>query len=71
MTFEEFKKEVNKDMYDITEIAYMAAEIEWDIDDLDSIPEATIKALSYLSSIEEAENIFKDFLKSKGIKTHD
>jgi len=71
MTFEEFKKEVERDMYDITEIAYMAAEIDWDINDLDSIPEATVKALSYLSSIEEAENIFKDFLKSKGIKTHD
>ena len=68
MTFEEFKKEVNKDMYDITEIAYMAAELPWIGDDPD---EATIKALSYPSSIEEAENIFKDFLKSKGIKTHD
>jgi len=71
MIFEEFKKEVEKDMYDITEIAYMATEINWDIDDLDSIPETTIKALSYLSSIEEAENIFKDFLTSKGIKTHE
>jgi hypothetical protein len=68
MTFEEFKKEVNKDMYDITEIAYMAAEIPTDVEEIDDL---TIKALSYLSSIEEAENIFKDFLKSKGIKTHD
>jgi hypothetical protein len=68
MTFEEFKKEVNKDMYDITEIAYMAAEIASDIEEIDDL---TIKALSYLSSIEEAENNFKDFLKSKGIKTHD
>lgn len=68
MTFEEFKKEVNKDMYDITEIAYMAAEIPWDGDDPH---EATIKGLSYLTSIEDAENLFKDFLESKGIKTHD
>lgn len=68
MTFEEFKKEVEKDYYAIDEIAYMAAEIVWNGKDPH---EATIKALSYLSSIEEAENIFKDFLKTKGIKINE
>jgi maleate cis-trans isomerase len=64
MTFEEFKKEVEKDYYAIDEIAYMASEV-------DEINDLTIKALSYLSSIEEAENNFKDFLKTKGIEIND
>lgn len=65
MTFEEFKKEVARDMYDINEIAYMAAEIASDVEEIDDM---TIKALSYLSSIEEAEDIFKEFLKTKGVE---
>jgi hypothetical protein len=72
MTFEEFKKEVERgdgDMYNITEIAYKAAEVDWNNKDLnESPPEIVIKALSYLTLIEEAENIFRDFLKSKGIE---
>ena len=47
----------------------MAAEIDWDSDNEDeSPPQEIIKALSYLSSIEEAEDTFRDFLKSKGIE---
>lgn len=65
MTFEEFKKEVEKGIYyNIEEIAYMAAEISGTTGEID---EMTIKSLSFLTSVEEAEDIFKKFLESKGI----
>ena len=68
MTFEEFKKEVARDIYDINEIAYMAAEIASNAEEIDDV---IIKALSYLSSIEKTEDAFKEFLETKGIKIND
>lgn len=64
MTFEEFKKEIEKGTYNTEDIACMAAEISGTTGEID---EMTIKALSFLTSVEEAEDIFKNFLKSKGI----
>ena len=69
MTFEEFKKEVEKGYYAIDEIAYMCADIASEIStNKEEIDELTIKGSSYLSSVSEAEDNFKEFLKTKGIE---
>ncbi len=68
MKFEEFKKEIEKDIYDINEIAFMAVELEGDI--LKDTPntDIIIQAIEYLDSVRDAEHIFVKFLETKGFK---
>ena len=68
ITFEEFKKEVEKDIYDINEIAFIAVKINADILKDDPHSDIIIKAINYLDEVQEAEFAFIDFLETKGLK---
>ncbi len=64
MTFKEFKKEVEKDIYNVTKIADMAIDVE-DRSDVRYFAEL------YLASIKHQENEFINKMKEKGVKINE